>query len=248
MVGTNEKYQLLLQWIIFAGALVFGLWLAWQVGILADVLARDPTYMSHVIGLLFIGATLHCGVRALFLAQQLNMIDEMTLATTPLTQPLRLAGDTISLHGRPLASTLPTDYLRSVLIRYQGTSTPHELPVEHTQLTEILAERARGQHEMGWFISGLALKLGLLGTVIGFVMMLGSVSGIESFEVSDVKVVLSNMTVGMGVALNTTLAGLVASILLGFQYLLLDRGADRLVSQTVYYAQTAVIPRLAAAD
>jgi hypothetical protein len=49
----------------------------------------------------------------------------------------------------------------------------------------------------------------------------------------------------MGVALNTTLVGLTGSMLLGFQYLLLDRGADAFISQTVHFTQTVLIPRLA---
>ena len=40
----------------------------------------------------------------------------------------------------------------------------------------------------------------------------------------------------MRVALNTTLVGLLGTMLLGFQYLMLDRGADRLLSGTVNLA------------
>ncbi len=243
MIDTTERHELFMQWLIFAGTLVFGLWMAWQLGVLSEIFMRDPTRISYVIALLFVGATAHCGLRALFMSKQLNLIGEMAQAASTAAAAPQLDGETLLLRGQPLRSSLPVDYLRSILLRYQGGSAP-ELQLEHTQLTEILAERARGQHEMGWFISGLSLKLGLLGTVIGFVMMLGSVSTAESLDLSDIQGVLSRMTVGMGVALNTTLVGLMANVLLGFQYLMLDRGADKLVSHTVHYAQTSVIPRL----
>lgn len=245
MVDTTERHQLFLQWLIFAGTLIFGLWLAWQLGVLSEIFMRDPTRISYVIALLFVGATVHCGVRALFMSQQLDLIGEMAQATSTGAEAPQLDGDTVLLSGQPLRSSLPVDYLRSILLRYQGNRSVTELQLEHTQLADILAERARGQHEMGWFISGLSLKLGLLGTVIGFVMMLGSVTTMESLDLSDIQGVLSRMTLGMGVALNTTLVGLTANVLLGFQYLMLDRGADKLVSNTVHYAQTSVIPRLA---
>ena len=230
---------------IFAGALIFFIWLAWQYGLVGGISAHDPTYVSWLIGLIFVCGTGHCGVRALYLSQQMNVLREIVGSDHNSTQASsRGLGDQFVLEERSLDGSLAGEYLRSVSLRYGEHPTSRELQVEHTELTDILAEQARGQHEMGWFVTGLLLKLGLLGTVIGFVMMLNSVSGIKSLDFSDVQQVLSNMTVGMGVALNTTLVGLTGSMLLGFQYLLLDRGADAFVSRTVYLAQTVLIPRL----
>jgi biopolymer transport protein ExbB/TolQ len=45
--------------------------------------------------------------------------------------------------------------------------------------------------------------------------------------------VLRQMSTGMGTALFTTLAGLTGSILLGLQYLILDKGADELVHRVI---------------
>ena len=69
-------------------------------------------------------------------------------------------------------------------------------------------------------------------------MMLRSLVFNESLEMSDVHALLRSMTLGMGVALTTTLVGVVTSILLGVQYLLVDRGADRFVADAVYFAET----------
>jgi len=59
-----------------------------------------------------------------------------------------------------------------------------------------------------------------------------------------VQNLLQQMTVGMGVALNTTLLGLVGTLLLGMQYLLVDRAADRLVAQTVHFTESCLSLRL----
>ncbi len=107
-------------------------------------------------------------------------------------------------------------------------------------MAEVMAERARGTHQVGWFVTGLMIKLGLLGTVVGFIMMLSSLEGLEQLDISDIKTLMQQMTQGMGVAMNTTLVGLIGSILLGLQFLMLDRHADQLIAATVDYAHRNV--------
>ena len=58
-----------------------------------------------------------------------------------------------------------------------------------------------GYYEFGWFCSDVMLKLGLIGTVIGFIIMLGSLSDITTFDVTLLQGVLTTMGSGMGVAL-----------------------------------------------
>ena len=64
------------------------------------------------------------------------------------------------------------------------------------------------------------LKLGLIGTVIGFIIMLGSLSDITTFDVTLLQGVLTTMGSGMGVALYTTLSALVAGVMVAIQYLI----------------------------
>jgi len=245
MVRVPQRYELFLQWMIFVGVLVFFVSLAWQYGTLEGIFETDPTYISFLIGLMFLGGTGHCGIRALYLAKQMNLLREVIHCSPAGSKlPVRDLEELLALQDRTQHRSLASAYLQAVLRRYSAHPTISELRLEHSQLTEILSEQARGQHEMGWFVTGLLLKLGLLGTVIGFVMMLSSVSGMESLDFSDVQQVLSNMTVGMGVALSTTLIGLMSSMLLGFQYLLLDRGADTFITQIVHFAHTVLIPHL----
>lgn len=71
---------------------------------------------------------------------------------------------------------------------------------------------------IGWFVTELLLAMGMIGTVIGFILMLGG--SFESLNVSDtgsVKQALTDMAMGMSTALYTTLVGLVCSQLLKVQ-------------------------------
>lgn len=71
---------------------------------------------------------------------------------------------------------------------------------------------------IGWFITELLLAMGMIGTVIGFILMLGS--SFESINVADtgsLKAALTDMARGMSTALYTTLCGLVTSQILKVQ-------------------------------
>ena len=98
------------------------------------------------------------------------------------------------------------------------------------QALALLAERSHGPHETGWWFAAACIKLGLLGTVVGFIMMAGTIGRMPSFDIAQVQELLRQMTSGMAVALLTTLAGIVANLWLGLQLLLLDRVADRLAA------------------
>ena len=65
---------------------------------------------------------------------------------------------------------------------------------------------------IGWFISESMLALGMIGTVAGFILMLGSsFEGLDVEDVSSLKQTLTEMAIGMSTALYTTLTGLIFS-------------------------------------
>ena len=69
----------------------------------------------------------------------------------------------------------------------------------------------------GFFVSDTLLKLGIVGTVIGFIIMLSSLSTIDEMNLAKMNNLLLSMSSGMKVALYTTLSGLICSILLTIQ-------------------------------
>jgi MotA/TolQ/ExbB proton channel family len=94
----------------------------------------------------------------------------------------------------------------------------------------LLSERTHGAHETAWWFAATAIKLGLLGTVVGFIVMSTQIGRAAGFDLDQVQNLLKMMTQGMAIALYTTLVGLVANLWLGLQLLLLDRLADRLAA------------------
>ena len=95
---------------------------------------------------------------------------------------------------------------------------------------QLLSERTHGPPETAWWFAAAAIKLGLLGTVVGFIVMSMQIGRMPSFDFDQVQVLLKQMTQGMAIALYTTLVGLIGNLWLGLQLLLLDRTADRLAA------------------
>lgn len=96
---------------------------------------------------------------------------------------------------------------------------------------DLLVERTHGPHGTAWWVNGIQLKLGLLGKVIGFSVLALEIGNMQNFDASQSQQLLRNLTTGLGVALLTTMVGLVGNILLGLQLTRLDRFADALVAQ-----------------
>lgn len=94
---------------------------------------------------------------------------------------------------------------------------------------ELLLERSHGPHATAWWVNGLQLKLGLLGKVIGFSILALTIGDTKSFDPAQSQDLLRSLTTGLGVALLTTMVGLIGNILLGLQLTRLDRYADLLV-------------------
>ena len=74
----------------------------------------------------------------------------------------------------------------------------------------------------GWFAADNVLKLGLLGTIIGFILMLAPISKLSGYDAASLQAALGEMSAGMAVALYTTLTGLVANLLLRLQFQILS--------------------------
>lgn len=81
--------------------------------------------------------------------------------------------------------------------------------------------------EIGWFFSEVCLTLGMLGTVIGFVLMLGGFEQLDMNNVGSMNKFIASFGHGMSKALYATLVGIVCSILLKLQYFNLSQAIDR---------------------
>lgn len=196
---------LFLLWLAYMGLLAFGALLLWRAGAWHRLVAADPTGLTVIIVLLFIGCSLWAGRRAWALGLQRQQLDGL------LARP-GLAG--------PNKEHWSAEYMH-------GCAQPG---ADQNTWMQILGERAHGPHEMAWWLNGIQLKLGLLGKVIGFSILAIEIGQIQNFDASQSQELLRSLTTGLGVALLTTMVGLVGNILLGLQLTRLDRYADVLVA------------------
>ena len=94
----------------------------------------------------------------------------------------------------------------------------------------LMEDDLSNKHALGYMIVDILLKLGLTGTVIGFILMLLPIGEIKDFDTQIIQQLLSKMSGGMAVALYTTLTGLITSIFLRLQYFLLDSSLTSLIN------------------
>ena len=77
--------------------------------------------------------------------------------------------------------------------------------------------------DVGWFISESCLALGMVGTVTGFLIMLGTAfANVDVTNSATLQQALSDMATGMSTALWTTLVGLVCSLIIKVQLVNLE--------------------------
>ena len=78
-------------------------------------------------------------------------------------------------------------------------------------------------YDIEWFISDIVLTFGMIGTIIGFILMLsGTFDTLQIADVESVRLLIASMSKGLYTALNTTLAGLISSALLKTQLVICD--------------------------
>ena len=77
--------------------------------------------------------------------------------------------------------------------------------------------------DVGWFISESCLALGMVGTVTGFLIMLGTAfANVDVTNAVTLQQALADMATGMSTALWTTLVGLVCSLIIKVQLVNLE--------------------------
>tara|TARA_R100000008_G_scaffold80185_1_gene62398 strand:- start:1250 stop:1603 length:354 start_codon:yes stop_codon:yes gene_type:complete len=99
--------------------------------------------------------------------------------------------------------------------------------LDNGQTEEYLVEKIEHLMEVGWFTSDLCLSIGMMGTVIGFIMMLSGFASVDVENMTTVQDLIKGLGSGMSTALYTTLTGLICSALLKIQYFNLSQAIDK---------------------
>ncbi|MBC6444664.1 MAG: MotA/TolQ/ExbB proton channel family protein [Alphaproteobacteria bacterium GM202ARS2] len=218
-MATQQEHRLFLSWLLIAGLYFFGFFVLWENGWAGHIWAIDQSGLAFLIGLLFLATTVHCGWTSYRLSQQLDSANYLEHQLTDKTTLKTLLRDA-HVHGAL------REYLQDVhkerALSPQQVMPSETLSATHIQPIESLAEN-------GWFISDAMIKLGLLGTVIGFIIMLSSLTQVDTLTLDSVQSLLVTMGSGMATALYTTLTGLTGSLLIAVQYRPLEHGGQALI-------------------
>ncbi|MGE0387170.1 MAG: MotA/TolQ/ExbB proton channel family protein [Gammaproteobacteria bacterium] len=245
----NIEHLLVLAWLLTAGLVLFGTWVVVDQGLMRDLLQTDRSHVSALLIAMYAAGAAHSLARTWHLSVELGRAAQAErLVSQAKAGPFRLVdGRVITPAGAALPPGFVSGYIADLALARIGGGRDPRPGEAGGDLLEACAARLRGSHEFGWFLIDLMLKIGFLGTLIGFIWMLASVAQHPVIDASTMQVILRDMSHGMSIALNTTLTSLVTGTLLSFPYYLLGRGLDELIECTVRIAQVEVLPRLAAA-
>jgi hypothetical protein len=198
---VKSPHGLLLFALAISGMELFAWFYLYQGGYLHELVGSDKSLVSLLIILIYTVATLHFLDACRATSRQFADLDQRA--------------------RRAPGCRLIDDFLRQ--IKDHGVDG-------RRALLEVLDTRLRGRYAFGFVIADLMLKLGILGTVIGFIYMLGSLANLNSVDITVMQTLLAEMSGGMKVALFTTLTGMLAGILLNIKYNLVDWAVDHLVN------------------
>lgn len=212
----KSNYGLLLFALLLSGVELFTWFYMRESGYLHTLITSDQSHISVLIIAVYSIATLHFLYACFTTSRQF-----LEVSNTPLT-----------------GGTNP-----ELKRFYQQMAMPGA--IEHSAtLLEVLDTRIRSRYAFGFIVADLMLKLGILGTVIGFIIMLGSLSNLNSVDITVMQTLLAEMSGGMKVALFTTLTGMLSGILLNIKYNLVDWAVDHLLNDIRESVIQDATPRL----
>ena len=215
MLNKHTSDLIFVKWLLFFISLIIILMSAEQYNLFSSMLKNDISYISSIILCIFFFSTIKVGFELYYLKDRyLNIM----LLSANLSSNLKVdALENFNYFKRStiIDNIIIVKYISSIISLTRSNKSIEDM--KNSFENDITAKL-----ETGWFIADLLLKLGLIGTVVGFIIMLSAITEIENFDLTLMNALLQSMSGGMKVALYTTLTGLVTSILLSMQYKYLE--------------------------
>lgn len=196
------------------------LYASYLLGWIDKVYASDSSYLSYVISIIFIFAWIVSIYLALWLNRETNKFNQN------------------------FKDGIAEDYFEMVKKKF---SKSEFLNNDHSLLANMLQAKLYLRIKFISYIANLLILLGLIGTVIGFIIAVGglgdSLAGGQNL--ARVQTVLGQIVNGMGVALFTTLLGSIfGGIWLQLHYEILSTAVDRLIINIIEKTESQIIPSL----
>jgi hypothetical protein len=240
---ASRDYFPLLRWMIFTGVTLFGFAIAWRYGLFQLMMAQDRSGISVFICTLYVAISGHCLACIVAVSREINTAHRVRDRVINGVNAYRAEGRRVVIDdGAALPAGRITEYIRNLVVKAEKQGRERRL--DQTLLLRGLADKLRAPMQFGAFAGDALLKLGLLGTIVGFILMLLPLATLENFDAASMKSSMKVMSGGMAVAMYTTLAGLVGSILVKAQYYILDNASAYLFDVTTDLTEVFVVSTL----
>ncbi|MGA1180508.1 MAG: MotA/TolQ/ExbB proton channel family protein [Marivivens sp.] len=233
--GRDGAYDSVMKWALFIALVTIGSIVSYEYGLLTYLFAADRSRITVVIAVLFVGFSAHCLWILIELSREYRRA---------MTWKADLAGRT-SAPEPPAGSGLIDSYVADVI---RSREHPSEVEGNAHLLMMSLGASFRRRTKVGTYGSDLLYKLGMLGTMVGFVMMLNSMGDLANFDVDTLRGALQKMIAGMAVSLLTTIAGLIGGILLRIEYNIADALVTDISQTAVSFTEVSLLPLLASGE
>ena len=230
---------------ILTGVVLWLIFVLWHNELLQALYSNDRSRICWLITLVFVVMLVHSvlrGLRISCIANESLELEKMLAGQHTLHLN---AGQFTDSGGKTLPLSPALMLLKEKLGATEASAADGEGGDGNTR--EWLYEHIARGNQVGWFSADFMIKLGLLGTVIGFIFMLGTITRMEDVDANAMRIILQEMGTGMATALLTTMAGLVCSMLLGVLYFTIDHYAMALIDSNhslFYQARKSLRPEL----
>jgi len=230
--GRNGAFDAVLKWLLLMALILVAAVVSYDYGLLDYLFGADKSKITVLITVLYVGFSGHCLWILVELAREYRralQIKEMLATSAKLPELPR---------GGGLIDRYVADVVRS-------REHPSEVEGNAHLLMMSLGASFRRRTKIGTYGTDLLYKLGMLGTMVGFVMMLNSMGDLSNFDVDTLRGALQQMIAGMAVSLLTTIAGLIGGILLRLEYNIADALVTDISQTAVSFTEVSLLPLLA---
>jgi len=235
----DRSFDFVFRWMVLFGLICLAGVILWDFGYLGYLYAADTSNISAIISAIFIVLSLYCLYMLVAYSPELSTLGWAMNEFE--------AGGQLALDGSEIrvgTYTLPrrravTQLLRDIMVKHR-----FDPDGGRDVLVQSLGASLRARLRIGILMADVLYKLGLLGTVIGFIVMLGSIGNLGEFEVTSMRSAMQAMSNGMAISLLTTIAGLVCGTLLRMQFMLAEGLVSAILQRAVRLTEVFLIPTM----
>lgn len=226
--ADSQPFYYFLLWLLMFSLIMFSGFVMIDQGYGEKVLEADRSYISFLITAVFLASSIYCAIHIFKSCKNLIRAEKLIRS---------VKGNSTAIEGsQDTEQESLVDGFINELSNIQKTleSGKSESGINQANyIFEIYVDELRSPGEILGFIIDVLIRLGLIGTIIGFILMLQSFVSGPNPSAENIQDLLITMSSGMGTALYTTFAGLIASTLLGIQQILLNKNVEQIIASLI---------------